>query len=79
MQKVNQFLHKVAVDFRTIAGLTIFKGCFQPIDVLCHAAHPKRPVWRPKKSTSTDSTRMDSDPPPDKNSEVERSSVRGAY
>ena len=38
---------------------------------------PKRPVGRPKKSTSSDSTCTDSPPPPDENNETEKGAVRG--
>ena len=51
---------------------------FQPTDVLRRTASPKRPVGRPKKSTSSDSTCTDSLPPPDEN-EIEKGAVRGVY
>ena len=52
---------------------------FQPTDVLCHTASPKRPVCRPQKSTLSDSTCTDSLPLPDKNNEIEKGAVRGIY
>ena len=52
---------------------------FQPTDVLRHTASPKRPVGRPKKSTSSDSTCTDSPPPPDENNEIEKGAAKGIY
>ena len=52
---------------------------FQPTDVLRRIASSKRPIGRPKKSTSSDSTYTDSLPPPDKNNEIEKGAAKGVY
>ena len=50
---------------------------FQPTHILRHTARLKRPVGRPKKSTSTDSTYTDN--PSDENNEIEKGAARGVY
>ena len=52
---------------------------FQPTDVLRRTASPKRPVGRPKKSTSSDFTCTDSPPPSDENNEIEKGAAKGVY
>ena len=60
-------------------NMACYLRCFQPTDILRRTASLKRPVGRPKKSNSSDSTCTDSLPPPDKNNEIEKGAARGIY